>query len=170
VLGNSLGEEDGPDEGASLGAEVGVELGVEVGSVVGVPLGMLLGAELGNTLGAVLGSEDAICGSSQTLRCVMAIGPGKVTSIRTTDWTFNCTFLYGAGLALKVCVLLSSVVTRIQTSATTLRRPMSNTSFIGGEKAKEIIPPSSFAFHWAFPPVCCTINTLPNSPARPGVP
>jgi hypothetical protein len=74
------------------------------------------------------------------------------------------------GESMKERVALFASDTCTLTSFTTLNNPISTASSTGARKSKVIIPPSSFALGWAFPPVCCTIRTFPKSAAKPGVP
>jgi hypothetical protein len=153
----------GTTEGAVLGTPDGDNL--ELGKVLGE--GLLLGTALGMSVGHVGDSplgDGVLVTCLQIPRCVMAVGPNKNTSTRDTIGTSRTMFLNElgpTGETEKDLVARVESVIWIHTSSTTLSRPSSSTSSMGVTKSKVILPPNSFAFHCAFPPVCWMIKTLP---------
>lgn len=160
-------------------------LGIADGEAVGATdgdilvLGALLGAGL--LLGTVLGrsvGHDSLVGvvakSLQILMWVTAEGPCNLTISLDTDGTSTTTCRLGSeeteGSTTKERVAPSASVTCRTALSTTFISPISTSSSTGVINSNTRTPPASFAFHWAFPPVCCTTSTLPASPARPGVP
>ena len=153
-LGANDGLSEGPDDGLILAS--GDELGA----------GLLLGTELGSSVGheTVFPNGDGVLSDSRQIPMwVMAVAPNKVTSTLETNVASKTTFLYEPvpiAATLTVLVAPSLSVSWIQTSSTTLRRPISTTSSIGIRNSKEIFPPASFDFGEP-PPVCWIITTLP---------
>ena len=185
-LGDKLGEVVGPELGPLLGTELGPMLGFPVGPSLGttdgLPVGpddgpilalgaalgagLLLGTELGFSVGheTVFPNGDGVLSESRQIPMwVMAVAPNIVTSTMATRGSSKTTFLYEPvpiAATLTVLVAPSTSVSWIQTSATTLSRPISTISSIGIRNSKEIFPPASFGFGEP-PPVCWTITTLP---------
>ena len=176
-LGDELGAVIGVDVGTSLGEPLGALLGVSLGWILGLALGSTEGDELGPeegdklVLGAVLGAglllgtvlgmsvgHGSLVGEAflQTPKFVIAVGPNKKTSTFETKGTSKTMFLkefWPPDDTANDRVAPSTSVTCTHTSSTTLRRPISITSSTGVANSKVMIPPNSFAFHCAFPPV-----------------
>lgn len=163
ILGELLGVEVGSMDGDEVGSEDGELL--LLGAALGA--GLLLGAALGTSVGQGMFcpfGEGVFEPSLQIPMCVMAVGPNIETSTFDTMRTSTISFLYDlgpSGATTNVRVELSESVTWIHTSFTTFNRPISTNSSTGVLKSNVIMPPILLAFGWLFPPVCCTINTLP---------